>query len=149
MHTFDRFSTIFNKRNFVTFVMSCMLACTVRPFWKKSTLKGKHLFPWGANSFLLEKNLFRRETKPFWQSYLPWNSIDSPKNVLFCVLFQCPQEEQEGTILIITMQVDIFMGSIHLGTPPEIIIQLVSQSLVSDSSSTCFLMQHLLPEEMP
>ena len=37
-----------------TFVTSCMSLSTPKPFWKGSTLKGKNLLPWEANSFFLE-----------------------------------------------------------------------------------------------
>ena len=44
---------------------------TKPPSQKVFTLKGKSLFPIGANSFLWSRRLFRREANQFKQSYIP------------------------------------------------------------------------------
>ena len=53
MDRFGRFPT--------TFLTSCLFSCAIIPFWKGSTLKGKNLLPWGANSSLLEQTPFKQE----------------------------------------------------------------------------------------
>ena len=49
-------------------------------FEKESTVKGKNMLSWGANSvfiFFYSRPLFRRDVKQFRKSYLPWKYIHS------------------------------------------------------------------------
>ena len=62
------FPVILTKKT--TFEFSYLCSCTARPFFKGSPITGKNFLPAGANSFRLQKTIFRRETKQMRQSCL-------------------------------------------------------------------------------
>ena len=74
-------TAVFSENTVISFF--CCLTSVCSPAQstlskKRSALKEKDLLPRGANPFLLEKILFQKGGKHFWQSCLPWKCIQSP-----------------------------------------------------------------------
>ena len=76
-HHFEQGKQLFPTTFFPTlctretiFVTSCLFPAHHPSNEKGSTLKGKNLFPKGANSFLLEMTTFQKGGNKFWMSCL-------------------------------------------------------------------------------